>query len=222
MANNPPAFNPTKPAATFATVAMTCGFSCANSENFVAKFDTFSATSPTLGKSILPKTVPRLVMLFLAFAILASAESVAVLKAVSAAPVASYICLVFSVKLSACIPANAKTAFLASTDENRLAKADSSSFTLPFSFSNAPCNPSLSSISLPLAYPNFSSDFCIAVDGDRNACMVAFNCVATSDVLPVMPVRVVIAPNKSSCFAPSVEARGITCPIEEASSGKLV
>ena len=56
-------------------------------------------------------------MLFLAFAILASAESVAVLKAVSAAPVASYICLVFSVKLSACVPANAKTAFLASTDE---------------------------------------------------------------------------------------------------------
>ena len=60
------------------------------------------------------------------------------------------------------------------------------------------------------------------LDGDKKPCMVAFNWVTTSDVDPVTPVRVAIAPKSCSCSTPRVLARGITFPMAAASSGKEV
>ena len=60
------------------------------------------------------------------------------------------------------------------------------------------------------------------LDGDKNPCMVAFNCVVTSAVDPVTPVRVAMAPKSCSCSTPRVLASGITLPMLAASSGKEV
>ena len=169
-----------------------------------------------------PSTIPKLAIAFLAFCILDSALSVAVANAVAAAPDALYISAVLLLKLSACSPARASTAVWASTELNSFANASSSPPTLCLKASSAPCNPLLSKRALPFAYPSFSSDAVISLEGDKKPCMVAFSCVVTSAVLPVTPVSVAIAPNKSSCFRLNVAARGITLPTDDASSGNDV
>ena len=82
--------------------------------------------------------------------------------------------------------------------------------------------PSLSSAAAPEAYPIFLSASLISVEGDIKPCIVALSCVVTSAVPPVTPVSVAIAPKSSSWLTFRVDASGITAPILEASSGKLV
>ena len=60
------------------------------------------------------------------------------------------------------------------------------------------------------------------MDGERNACIVAFICVTTSAVEPVTPVSVAMAPHSCSCSSPRVLARGMTLPMPAANSGKEV
>ena len=81
-----PTFRAARPPATFRTVCTSFGFAWANSEILVTRTATLSATSPTMGRRFCPSTIPRLVMEFLAFAILASVVSAIVAKALSVMP----------------------------------------------------------------------------------------------------------------------------------------
>ena len=143
-------------------------------------------------------------------------------NAASVAPVASYIAAVFSVKFSACDPDNASIAVCASTDENILASACVSPFTVLPNASNVPCSPSDSNAAFTFAYPSDFNAFVIPSVGLIKPDMTAFICVDTSAVLPVTPVSVANAPYSSSCSTPSAEASGTTFPIELASSGNDV
>ena len=159
---------------------------------------------------------------FLTFPIISDTEAVCVLNAASAAPDAVTIAAVFVEKFSAWFPASARTAFFASTEENRFANATSSPSTEVFSFFSTPSRPSCSNAAAPDSYPSCFNVFAISLDGDRKPCIVAFNCVVTSDVLPVTPVSVAIAPKSSSSLTFRVDANGTTCPMDDASSGKVV
>ena len=133
-----------------------------------------------------------------------------------------FIASVLVAKFSACVPASARTAFFASTDENIAAKATSSPLTDSFSFFRIEPRPSLSRAAAPEEYPIFFKALDISLDGDIKPCMVALSCVVTSLVEPVTPVSVAIAPNSSSWLTFKVLARGTTAPMLAASSGKDV
>ena len=121
---NPPSFSAASAPTTFMTVCTNCGFAWAKSVTFCTTPANLSAAVVTYGKNVFPSTNPRFVTAVFARCILDSALSVAVANAVAAAPDASYICAVLLAKLSACSPANARTAVCASTELNSFANAN--------------------------------------------------------------------------------------------------
>ena len=62
-------------ATTFVIVCTSFGFACANSVTFCTTTATLSASVPTIGKKACPITIPKLLILFLAFSILAFVDA---------------------------------------------------------------------------------------------------------------------------------------------------
>ena len=68
-------FSAASAATTFVIVCTSFGFACANSVAFCTTAATLSASVPTIGKKVCPITIPKLLILFLAFSILASVDA---------------------------------------------------------------------------------------------------------------------------------------------------